>query len=140
MGNRTRAVLETGEAPRPRFVARFESGAALPLSGRSGPEAASPVEVVLAALAGCTGLDVISILRKKRQDVTSYEVAVEGERCTEHPRVYTRIEIVHHLRGRDLSEVAVAEAIRLSDTKYCSVHAMLAAGTEITSRFEILPA
>jgi putative redox protein len=135
----TRVVLETVEAPEARFVARFDSGARIALEGRSGPEAATPVEAVIAALGGCTGIDVISLLRKKRQEVTGYEVVVESERRSEHPRVFTRIEIVHRVRGRDLSPAAVAEAIRLSDTKYCSVHAMLGAGVPITSRFEILP-
>jgi putative redox protein len=135
----THVVLETVEAPGSRFVVRFDSGARIPLDGRSSPEAATPVEAVIAALGGCTGIDVISLLRKKRQVVTGYEVVVESERREEHPRIFTRIEIVHRVRGRDLDPHAVAESIRLSDTKYCSVHAMLEAGVPITSRFEILP-
>ena len=140
MGKRARVVLDTVDAPGLRFVSRFESGAELPLAGTSGRDGASPVEAVLAALGGCTGMDVISILRKKRQAVTGYEVVVEGQRRAEHPRVFTRIEIVHRLRGPSLKAAAIEEAIRLSDTKYCSVHAMLAHGAEITSRYEILPA
>ncbi len=140
MADRTRVVLETGEASDSRFVARFDSGARIALDGRSGPGGATPVEAVLAALGACTGLDVIGTLRKKRQVVTGYEVVVQGERRDEHPRVFTRIEIVHRVRGRDLSPAAIADAIRLSDTKYCSVHAMLVAGAPISSRFEILPA
>lgn len=108
----------------------------------SGPDAmaASPVQAVLAALGGCTGMDVISILRKKRQQVTDYEVVMSGERREEHPRAYTKIDVLHRVTGHDVSEAAVADAIRLSDTKYCSVHAMLRPAVEITSRFEILPA
>jgi len=108
----------------------------------SGPGmlAPSPVEALLVALAGCGGMDVISILRKKRQVVLGYEVAVTGERRERHPRSFTRIEVVHRLRGRGLSPAAVEEAIRLSDTKYCSVHASLAREIEIVSRFEIVPA
>ena len=85
-------------------------------------------------------MDVISILRKQRQQVTGYEIEVTAERREEHPRAYTRIDILHRVRGHDVSPAAVEEAIRLSDTKYCSVHAMLAPAVTMTSRFEILPA
>ncbi|HVP15302.1 MAG TPA: OsmC family protein [Terriglobales bacterium] len=106
----------------------------------SGPGAASanPVQTVLAALGACTAMDVISILRKKRQHVTGYRVEVNGERrMDEHPKIYTHIEIVHRVWGRDVSPEAVADAVHLSDTKYCSVHAMLEGTVEITSRFEV---
>ena len=135
-----RVVLETVEAPGQRFSVRFESGAAVPLDDVSSPEAASPVQMVLAALGGCSAIDVLQILRKKRQIVLGYEVLVRGERRAEHPRIFTAIELVHRVRGRGLSPVAIAEAIRLSDTKYCSVHAMLEGTARITSRFEIVPA
>jgi putative redox protein len=134
-----RVVLETVEAPGERFSVRFESGAVVPVDNVSAPDAASPVQMVLAALGGCSGVDVLQILRKKRQVVLGYEVRVHGERRAEHPRIFTAIELVHRLRGRDLSPVAIAEAIRLSDTKYCSVHAMLEGKARITSRFEIVP-
>mgnify|MGYP001589075818 FL=1 len=85
-------------------------------------------------------MDVISILRKKRQQVTGYEVVVNAERrMNEHPKLYTKIEVVHRVRGRDISPVAVEEAVRLSDTKYCAVHAMLGPGVPIASRYEIVP-
>jgi putative redox protein len=106
----------------------------------SGPEAEgpSPAQVVLAALGGCTAMDVISILRKKRQQVTGYEVEVIAERrLDQHPRIFTRMEIIHRVRGRGINAVAVAEAIELSDTKYCVVHAMLEPAVAISSRFEI---
>ena len=99
---------------------------------------ASPMQAVLAAVGGCTGMDVIGILRKMRQDVTGYSLEVNGERRDEHPRVYTAIEIVHRVRGRGLKPASVAEAIRLSDEKYCSVHAMLKPTVAMTSRFEIV--
>jgi putative redox protein len=100
----------------------------------------TPMDVILAALGGCTGMDVIGILRKKRQEITGYEVEVIGERrMNEHPKLYTKVEIVHRVRGRNVNPAAVEEAIRLSDTKYCSVHAMLHHGVPITSRWEILP-
>ena len=134
----TRVALETVEPPGERFAARLESGAVVPVDPTSGPMAANPVEMVLVALGGCAAADVISILRKKRQAVTGYEVEVRGDRRAEPPRIFTHIEVIHRVRGRDLSAQAIADAIRLSDTKYCSVHAMLEGTAHITSRFEIL--
>ena len=118
----------------------FDSGAKVRLASPSGAAGPNPVEAVLAALAGCTAMDVIAILRKQRQRVTAYEVVLHGERSAEHPRSFTRIEIVHRVHGHEVSPAAVAEAIRLSDTKYCSVHGMLEKSAEIVSRFEIVPA
>jgi putative redox protein len=108
----------------------------------SGPEVTSPspVQVVLVAVGACTGMDVISILRKKRQQVTAYAIAVTGERATEHPKVFTKIEVLHRFTGHDLKPAAVEEAIRLSEEKYCSVHAMMRCAVGITSRFEIAEA
>jgi len=132
-------VLETVEAPGERFSVRFESGAQVPVDDTSTPEAASPVQMVLVALGGCSAIDVLQILRKKRQVVLGYEVVVEGERRAEHPRIFTRIDMLHRVRGRNLNPTAIADAIRLSDTKYCSVHAMLEGKAHITSRFEVIP-
>jgi putative redox protein len=115
-------------------------GARLRLASPPGEAGPNPVQTVLAALGACSAMDVISILRKKRQRVTGYEVHLQGERRAEHPRIFTRIEVVHLVHGHDLSADAIAEAIRLSDTKYCSVNGMLQASAEIVSRFEILPA
>jgi len=128
--------IENGQ----EVTAHFDHGVHVGLASPAGPHGPSPVQAVLAALGACTALDVISILRKKRQRVTSYEVRLHGERPTEHPRYFTRIEIVHVIHGHDVRADAVADAIRLSDTKYCSVHAMLEPKAEIVSRFEILPA
>jgi putative redox protein len=138
--NRANLVLETVEGDQNRFVARFASGASMSLDSPSGAGGPSPIEALLGALGGCTAIDVICTLRKKRQVVLGYEVVVEGERREEHPRAFTRIEVVHRVRGRDLSPAAIEQAIRLSDTKYCSVHANLAGTAEIVSRFEIIPA
>lgn len=108
----------------------------------SGPEAqaVNPARMLLLSLGACTGMDVISILRKKRQAVTGYEIALRGERQGEHPRVYRTIEVVHRVRGRDLSAAAVEEAVRLSATKYCTVNAQIGTTAAITHRVEVLPA
>src|SRR5215210_1727071 len=87
--------------------------------------AASPVELLLIALGSCTAVDVISILKKKREQVTNYRVEVRGQRRSEHPRSFTRMEVRHIVTGQDISERAVAQAIELSETKYCSVAATL---------------
>lgn len=94
----------------------------------------SPMEVVLLALGGCTGIDVVSTLRKMRQHVTGYAVRVRGERRDAHPRIYTRLVVEHVLRGQTLREPAVRRAIELSAGRYCSVSAML----EQSARLEIV--
>jgi len=85
-------------------------------------------------------VDVISILEKKRQNITDYKVEITGERRDEHPRAFTKMHVHHIVYGHDVSEQAVAHAIELSDTKYCSVAATVRPTVEITTSFEILQA
>ena len=99
--------------------------------------AATPMELLLIALGSCTGVDVISILKKKRQQVTGYRIEVSGDRRDEFPRSYTRMHVKHIVRGHGVSAQAVAQAIELSDTKYCSVAATLRGSAEIISSYEI---
>ncbi|HLL72838.1 MAG TPA: OsmC family protein [Pyrinomonadaceae bacterium] len=120
------------------FVAITPSGHAQTLDTRhERSAAATPMELLLLALGSCTAVDVVSILEKKRQQVTGYRVEVRGTRREEHPRKYTRFEVKHIVRGRGVSEKAVAQAIELSETKYCSVAATLSPAAEIVSSFEI---
>ena len=98
----------------------------------------SPMEVVLLGLGGCTGLDVISTLRKSRQEVTAYAVRVRGERRDEFPRIYTHIVVEHELRGIGLRESSVRRAIELSATAYCSVSAMLEASAHVEVTYRIV--
>jgi putative redox protein len=100
--------------------------------------AATPMELLLLALGGCTAVDVVSILKKKREHVTDYRVEVSGTRREEHPRAYTRMEVRHIVSGRGVSEKAVAQAVELSETKYCSVAATLRPGVEIVTTYEII--
>ncbi len=102
--------------------------------------AASPMELLLLALGACTGVDVVSILRKKRQDVLDYKIEVRGQRRDEHPRSYKRLDVHHIVTGRNISEHSVAQAIELSENKYCSVAATLRPTAEIFSTFEIIEA
>jgi len=102
---------------------------------RSAP---SPLELLLVSVAACTAADVISILLKKRQYVTDYNVEVTGERVDDHPRKFTKFHVHHIVQGRTVSEKAVADAIELSDTKYCSVAATVRPTVEITTSYEII--
>jgi len=131
-------ALETVAGDGLRFVVTDDRGLTLALD--SGPDATapSPTEALLAALGACTGMDVIGILRKQRQEVTAYTIELIGQRRDEHPRAFTAIEVVHRLTGRGLRRSAAEDALELSETKYCSIHATLAPGVVITSRLEIL--
>lgn len=97
-----------------------------------------PMELLLVGLAGCTAMDVISILQKKHQDVTEFTVDVLAERADGHPKVFTRINIEYIIAGRSIDPNAVERAIELSETKYCSVQAMLNAAAQITHTTKII--
>ena len=96
-----------------------------------------PMEVLLMALGGCTAMDVISILEKKRAVVEDFEIDVEAERADAHPRVFTKIHVRYVIVGAGVDPKDVERAIELSEQKYCSVSAMLRASAEVTSSFEI---
>jgi putative redox protein len=132
---RARLVLEDGL----RFRGEDDKGRSILLESGEGAVAPSPVVLLLLALGGCSGIDVIGILRKKRQRVTAYSIELVGQRRDEHPRKFTAIEVVHLVTGEGLDPGAIREAIELSDTKYCSVHATLVPGVTVTSRFVIAP-
>src|ERR1041385_613494 len=100
--------------------------------------AATPMELLLLALGGCTGVDVISILRKKRQQISDYRIEVSGERRAEHPKAFTRLFVKHIVSGRAISREAVERAIELSDQKYCSVAATLRGTAQIITSYEII--
>jgi putative redox protein len=100
----------------------------------------TPMELILMGTAGCTAMDVVSILRKKRQEVTAYQVLIHGTRAPTHPMVFTTITIEHIISGHHISEEAVARAIDLSVTKYCGAHAMLSKTATITITHRVLEA
>lgn len=102
--------------------------------------AASPLELLLISVAACTAVDVVSILEKKRQDLTDYHVEIEGTRRDEFPKGFIAFHINHIVTGRSISEKAVADAIELSDTKYCSVAYTVKPTAKITTSFEIIEA
>lgn len=120
------------------FVAVPPSGHAITLDVKGErSNAASPVELLMLGVGACTGADVISVLIKKRQQVTDYFVEVHSERREEHPRAFTKMEVRHILHGRAISADAVAKAVDLSMTKYCSVVASLQPTVKVTATFEI---
>jgi putative redox protein len=99
-----------------------------------------PKELLLVSLGTCTGEDVISILRKKRQSVTGYNINVYATEAEEHPKIYTSILVEHILTGHDVDPKAVARSLELSITKYCSVHAMLARATYVEHIYRVVEA
>jgi putative redox protein len=116
------------------------SGFTLRVDNPSGPGAASPMELVAMASATCTASDVISILQKKQQQVTGFEVHVSGPRAAEHPKVFTEISIEYVVTGHAIDVKAVERAIELSLTKYCSVNKMLDKAVKINSHYRIVEA
>ena len=111
------------------FTGTADSGFDIPLG--SHPEVGGdndgfrPMELIAIGLAGCTGMDVISILKKKRQDVKEFQIKVIAERADQHPKVFTEATIEYHLAGKDISESAVTRAMELSADAYCPAQAML---------------
>ena len=119
----------TWVGPGLRLVGEANQGPAIvvdsskaPLGTHSGP---TPMELVLMGLAGCTGMDVISVLNKMRQPFTGVQVIVEGEQADANPKVYTKISVTYHVYGKGVDPKAVARAVELSETTYCPVMAML---------------
>ncbi len=122
-----------------RFEARTGSGFELAMDDSTGNTGPRPIEVLAVAIGGCTAMDVISILQKKRQDVASYVVHVRAEQRDAHPHAFRRVEIVHDVEGPAVDVEAVRRAIELSATKYCSVSAGLASGiAEMHHRYRVV--
>ena len=135
----TLSVLARVDPDGLRVEGTTESGYAIGFD-RGGEEVAragpGPTEVVLAALAACTAMDVASILVKKRQQVRGYEIAVSGEQAEDHPKVFTRIVIEHRVVG-DVEAEALRRSIELSATRYCPVSAMLSRIATLEHRYRL---
>lgn len=102
-----------------------------------GGEAPQPMQLLLLSLAGCTGMDVLSILRKKRQRITGLEVEARGRRVEEHPRIFDRVEISYRVRGEGVAEAAVERAIELSRDRYCPVIATVRSTVEVLTSYTV---
>lgn len=133
-------ITATVDPARSRVEARTEHDHRISMDGDP-PEgddaAAGPKATLLAALAGCTSMDVASILRKKRQTANTYEIEVSGETADDHPRVFTTIRVEHRVAGEVEAE-SLRRAIELSATRYCPVNAMLSAVVTVEHRYSLI--
>ncbi len=120
------------------FEAVNAQGVSVRMDSSSENPSLTPMELVLMALAGCTGMDTADILRKKRQKVDSMEIRVRGTRTEDHPKVYTGIEVEYVVTGANVDSEAVARSIDLSINKYCSVGAMLTPSVPIKTSFRVI--
>jgi putative redox protein len=125
-----------------QFVGESETGHAIVMDGNrefggedTGPR---PMELLLLGLGGCTGMDVVSILKKKKQELEGLEIVIEGKKAEEHPKRFTDITIEFRLKGKNLSEEAVKRAVELSMEKYCSVKATLEEKTNVSFKYSII--
>ena len=124
------------------FVAESGSGHTLTMDGA--PDiggrnlAARPMEVLLMGMGGCTAIDVVSMLRKQRQDIEGVEVSLVAERADDHPKVFTSVKLVYTIRGRKLNKALVERAVTLSDEKYCSATAMVKESAEVTHEIVLI--
>lgn len=114
-----------------RFVGINEKGDKVMLDGDSPATGMRPMELLLAALAGCTAYDVVDIMNKKRQPLSSYRIEAEGERAQDHPKRYTKITVTHYGAGPNVTLEALLRAAQLSHEKYCSVSATLNCPVEL---------
>lgn len=124
------------------FVGESGSGHAVVMDGA--PESGGrnigvrPMEMLLLGLGGCTAFDIVMILERMREKVTGLDIALEGERATEDPKVYTHVKMIYKITGRGLKPANVERAVNLSAEKYCSASAMFGKTATIEHRFEII--
>lgn len=120
------------------FSGTVESGYPVVMKNKSDETGGSPMSLFLSSVAGCTAMDVLSIVQKKRQQVDGMEIEIVGQRADEAPMVYTEVDITYILYGKDIDPAAVERAIELSQVKYCSASiTFVRAGVEIRTHYEI---
>jgi putative redox protein len=133
---KTAKLAWTGEEM--TFSGTLDSGFPITMKSKANEEGASPMALMLSSVAGCTALDVLSILQKKRQPVERLEIEISGLRAEEHPMVFTEVDISYLVYGSEVDPAAVERAIELSQTKYCSASLLFRqAGVEIRTHYEI---
>lgn len=125
-----------------QFVGVATSGHAIVMDGDQevggSDSGVRPSELLLIGIGGCSGMDIISILRKKQQDVTGFHINVKGDKAEEHPKRFKDITLEYVIKGRNVSEEAVKRAVELSMTKYCSVKATLEGSAKINFTYKII--
>lgn len=121
------------------FIGRNPSGVSVQIGTLEGRPGIGPMEMLLLGVAGCTGMDITSILRKQRQPLQDFQVRVRGLRAATYPKVYTEIEVTYLLWGEGINPKSVEQAIQLSEDKYCSASIMMmASGAKFNSSYRIL--
>jgi len=124
------------------FTGSAETGFTVPLGASTSvggdEDGFIPMELIATGLAGCTAMDVISILQKKRQEVTAFEVKVHGDRAADHPKIFNHIVVEYIITGKELDQSAVERAVELSETKYCSASAMLRKAAVIEHKITLI--
>jgi putative redox protein len=119
------------------FVGKNAAGATVQMGSSEDQTGVGPMQLLLIALAGCTGMDIASILRKKRIDLKDMQIKVRGKRAADYPMIWTDIDILYSLWGENILPKDAEQAIRLSEEKYCSVGLMLGKVAKISSDFRI---
>ena len=120
------------------FVGQNALGGTVQMGTLNGKPGVGPMQLLLVAIAGCTGEDILSILQKKRTDLTDMQVRVSGKRADDYPKIWTHIHITYLIWGKSIRPKDVEQAIELSEDKYCSVGIMLGKSSKITSEYHIL--
>jgi putative redox protein len=120
------------------YIGRNSRGGTVNINSGGEKQGIGPMELLLLGVAGCTAMDVISILKKKRQSIDDLRIRVCGKRAETYPMVYTEIEVTYYLWGENLSQKAVEQAIQLSEEKYCSASAMLKVVARFRSSYQLL--
>jgi putative redox protein len=118
-----------------QFVAKSENGPAIVMDSKDGRSGPTPMELLLMGVAGCTGIDIVLILQKKRLELNKLEIRIDGEQSNKYPKRFTKIHIEYFLAGKNIPSKAVEQAIKLSEEKYCSASASLNA--EFTHSYTI---
>jgi putative redox protein len=120
------------------FVGQNAVGGTVQMGNLDGKPGVSPMQLLLVAIAGCSGEDIVSILKKKRVDLTDMQVRVSGKRADDYPMIWTHIQITYLIWGRSIKPKDLEQAIELSENKYCSVGIMLGKSAKLTSEYRIL--
>lgn len=120
-----------------RLEGKTDNGKTVLMDSGDNSTAASPAQLLLQALAGCTMMDCVLIIGKARKKIEKFWVDVTAEERDVHPRIFTKMHVTYNFVGSELDDEVVKRAISLSEEKYCRVHAMLAASSEITSSYNL---
>jgi len=120
------------------FIGRNATGGSVQMGTIDEKPGVSPMELLLVGVAGCTGMDIADIMRKKRQAVQALKVKVRGKRAETYPMIFTEIEVTYLVWGEQIDPKALEQAIQLSEEKYCSASAMLRAAAQVRSSYRIL--